>query len=148
MPGLQNPRIIKTGNVALPVAAIIIILYYKTCGSSCSYLRGTLFGVDLAVVGILFMAALFVLNFTPTAGNHLRTMLLCGALGGETILVRFQIINDLYCRFCLAFGFIVLILFALNFKSMNRYPALASFLGGLVLFFFFFQGSVVMPLFS
>jgi hypothetical protein len=79
----------------------------------------------------------------PTSVNHLRTMTLYGALGGEVLLVRFQIVHDIYCPFCLAFGLCVVALFAANFTKMNKYLALGAFLAGIAAFALFFKGSLL-----
>lgn len=70
-------------------------------------------------------------------------MLLSGALGGEVILVRFQIVKGVFCPFCLAFAFCLLVLFSLRVKEMNRYLAVVSFLAGIMVFALFFRGLVV-----
>ena len=80
------------------------MIFYGVCDTSCSSLRGTSLGLDLKVIGILYMAALLAMTLPPTSRwvvsvRHLRTMLLSGALGGEILLVRFQIVNDTYCPF-------------------------------------------------
>jgi hypothetical protein len=100
------------------------------------------------LVGIIFMAALLALTLPPTSRfsasvRHLRTLLLAGALGGEVLLVRFQIIQETYCPFCLAFGFCIAALFAANFTKMNKYLALGAFLAGMAAFALFFEGSVL-----
>lgn len=79
--------------------------------------------------------------------RHLRILLLSGALGGETLLVRFQILHDTYCPFCLAFGACILILFIANFAKAPRYLALGAFLAGIAAFALFFEGSVI-PLYG
>ncbi|MCK9230597.1 MAG: hypothetical protein M0Q23_07155 [Syntrophales bacterium] len=142
----------KLLDIALPIFGIILELYYRNfCGTACSYLRGTIFGADLVLVGILLMGALLVLNLPFPARrrsfvDQSRAMMLSGSLGGEVLLVRFQIVNDVYCSYCLVFGLVVLVLFILNFRAMNRFLAAASFVAGLLLFHFFFEGSVL-PLF-
>jgi len=129
-----------------------LMAFYEVCDTSCSYLQGTFAGIDLKVIGMLFMAVLLVLipfissRFSMWAG-HLRTMMLAGALGGEMLLVRFQIVHETYCPFCLAFGFCVLALFAANAPRMNRWLALIAFLAGIGAFALFFNGSVI-PLYS
>ena len=104
--------------------------------------------MDLKVIGILYMAVLLALTLPPashyaTSVNHWRTMLLSGALGGEILLVRFQVVHDTYCPFCLAFGFCVIALFTANFMKMNKYLALGAFLAGIAAFAMFFEGSVL-----
>jgi len=139
---------LKIINLIFPIIGIGLMIFYDVCDTSCSSLRGTFGGVDLKYLGILFMSALLALSLPPisrhvTPVRHLRTMLLSGALGSEVLLVRFQIVHNTYCTFCLAFGLCVLILFAANIMKMNKYLALGCFLSGLGAFFLFFKGSVL-----
>jgi hypothetical protein len=141
-------KLMKILNLIVPVIGAMLMVFYEVCDTSCSALRGTFLGVDLKYVGILFMAALLALNLPPVARyavpvSHLRTMMLAGALGGEILLVRFQIDHDTYCPFCLFFGLCVLVLFAANIPKMNKYLALGAFLAGLGAFALFFAGSVL-----
>jgi len=124
------------------------MIFYGVCDTSCSSLQGTFFSVDLKVIGILYMAALLALTLPPashyaTSVNHLQTMMLSGALGGEILLVRFQIVHDTYYPFCLAFGFCVVALFIANFMKMNKYLALGAFLAGIAAIALFFNGSIL-----
>ncbi len=140
---------IKKGmNIAIPVIAIGLLIFYEVCDTSCSSLRGTFLGIDLKIIGILFLAAL--LTMVPLAKtrfsapvDHLRTMMLAGAVGGEVILVHFQIANDTYCPFCLAFGLCVLALFGVHFPRMDKYLAAAAFIAGIGAFWLFFKGSLL-----
>lgn len=136
----------------LPLVGIALMIFYQVCDTSCSYLQGTFLGVDLKIIGILFMTVLLVLTLPPLSRfpvpvNHMRTTMLSAAVGGEILLVRFQFIQDTYCPFCLAFGICILILFAVGFARMNRYLAFSSFLAGMAAFALFFQGSVL-PLYG
>jgi hypothetical protein len=139
---------LKIVNLILPIIGVGLMVFYEVCDTSCSSLRGTFGGVDLKYVGILFMLVLLALCLPPVSRyavpvSHLRTMMLSGALGGEMLLVRFQIDHDTYCPFCLAFGLCVLILLAANIPKMNKYLALGAFLAGLGAFALFFKGSVL-----
>ena len=149
---MTRDRVLKIINIVFPIIGIGLMIFYEVCDTSCSALRGTFMGLDLKVTGILFMAALLVMVLPPAARwavavQRLRIMLLSGALGGETLLVRFQIVNETYCPFCLAFGSCILILFVANFTRINRYPALGAFLAGIAAVALFFEGSVV-PLYG
>ena len=44
-------------NVILPVIGLGLVIFYQICDTACSALQGKLLGVDLKVVGILFMVA-------------------------------------------------------------------------------------------
>lgn len=139
-------------NIAAPAIGIGLLIFYEICDTACSSLRGSFLGLDLKIVGVLFMMVLLAmipLHKTRFAGSvgHLKTMMLAGAVGGEVLLVRFQIVHDTFCPFCLAFGLCILILFAVNFPLMNKYLTLGAFCAGLVAFALFFQGSIL-PLYG
>lgn len=145
-------RGLKIINVVFPVLGLGLMIFYEVCDTSCSSLQGTFLGVDLKIIGIIYMAALLALALPPafrypTIVHHLRTVMLGGGLGGEIILVRFQLVQDIFCSFCLAFGLCVVVLFAANFTKMNRYLALVAFLAGIAAFALFFKGSIL-PLYS
>ena len=141
-------RVLKIINIVFPIVGIGLMIFYEVCDTSCSSLRGTFLGLDLKVIGILYMSPLLAMTLPPTSRwaasvGYLRTMMLSGALGGEVILVRFQIVHDTYCPFCLVFGACILVLFVANFTKMNRYLAWGAFLAGIAAFALFFEGSVV-----
>ncbi len=144
----MNEKMIRILNIILPFVGMAVIIFYKICDTVCAYISGSFLGVDLKIIGILFMAVLLVLNIPAVASHktsvgHLRTMMLAGAMGGEVILSRFQVVHETFCPFCLAFGLCLLILFATNFRVMNKYLAGACFLAGIGAFALFFQGSVL-----
>jgi uncharacterized membrane protein len=139
---------IKILNIILPVVGMGVMIYYQICDTICANISGSFLGIDLKIIGILFMAVLLILNIPAVSSyktpvDHLRTMMLAGAMGGEVILVRFQVVNDAFCPFCLVFGLCLLLLFAVNVRSMNRYLAGACFLAGIGAFALFFKGSVL-----
>jgi uncharacterized membrane protein len=145
---MNKDKVIKILNVILPVVGMGAIIYYKICDTACTYISGSFLGIDLKIIGILFMAVLLVLAIPAVASyktpvGHLRTMMLAGAMGGEVLLFRFQVVHETFCPFCLAFGLCLLILFAIHFSVMNKYLAGASFLAGIGAFALFFQGSVL-----
>ena len=141
-------RIRRLINWALPLLGMGLMLFYDLCETACSYLQGSFLGVDLKLVGILFMTALLAMNLLeksrlPVPAERLRNLMLAGALGGEVVLVHFQIVHETYCAFCLAFGLCLLLLFIVNFRRQDRYPALSAFLAGAAAFALFFDGSIV-----
>jgi hypothetical protein len=149
---MKRDKILKIVNAVFPVIGVGLMIAYGVCDTSCSSLRGTFLGVDLKVIGILFMALLFVLSLPPvsryvTFVDRLRTMMLASAIGGEVLLVRFQVVHDIYCPFCLAYGLCLVVLFAANFMRTNKYLALGAFLAGVLAFVLFFEGSFL-PLYN
>jgi uncharacterized membrane protein len=145
---MNGNKAVKILSILLPIAGLGLILYYRICDTLCAYISGSFLGVDLKYIGMFFMAALLILTLPAAASHkkivgHLRTMMLAGALGGEVILVRFQVVHETFCPYCLAFGLCLLLLFAVHFTAMNKYLAGASFLAGIVAFALFFKGSVL-----
>jgi len=145
-------KILETTNLILPLIGMGLMIFYQACDTSCSYLQGTFWGVDLKIVGMLFMAVLLASALPPASRypvpvNLTRTMMLSAAVGAEILLVRFQMVQETYCPFCLAFGICVLALFAANFSRMKKYLALIAFLAGAGAFTLFFKGSVL-PLYG
>ncbi len=149
---MKSRNVVNIINVVLPVIGIGLMIYYNVCNTSCSSLKGTLLGIDLKIIGIIFMASLLIINLVSVFRNvtligHLRTIMLSVGIGGEVILIWFQVMHNTYCPFCLAFGMCILILFAVNFIKMNRSLAFVSFLAGLGVFALFFNGSIL-PLYG
>jgi hypothetical protein len=141
-------RALKIINILFPIIGIGVIFFYDVCSTGCSALQGSFLGMDLKWIGILFMAVLLVLAPLPASLwtipiGHLRTLMISGALGGEVMLVRFQVVHETYCPFCLLFGACLVILYASNYAQMNRYLAFGAFLAGMAAFALFFQGSVL-----
>ena len=143
--------VLRIINIIFPAIGIGLMIYYDACDTSCAYLKGTFAGIDLKYIGILFMALLLALALLPALPritspvNHLRTIMLAGSLGAEVLLVRFQIVKDTHCPFCLAFGACLLIMLVANLTQMNKYLAIAAFLAGIGAFALFFNGSVLPP---
>ena len=145
---MHDNKMIKILNIILPVVGMGLMIFYEVCDTICAYISGSFLGIDLKIIGILFMAVLLILTILAVSSyktpvSHLRTMMLAGAMGGEVILFRFQVIHETFCPFCLAFGLCLLILFAANFRVMNKYLAGAFFLAGIGAFALFFRGSVL-----
>ena len=149
---MSENKLIKILNIVLPVIGMGVIIYYKVCDTVCAYISGSFLGIDLKIIGILFMAVLLILTIPAVSSfkapvGHLRTMMLAGAMGGEVILFRFQVVHETFCPFCLAFGLCLLILFAIHFRVMNKHLAGACFLAGIGAFALFFRGSIL-PLYG
>lgn len=139
----------KTVNLVTPVIAIGLMVYYIICDTSCSSLKGSLLGQDLVTIGILVMTALLSIAILPRSMfiepvAWLQTAILSGGLGGEAVLVHFQIVHKSLCPYCLGFGMCLLALFMANFPEMKKQLALCAFLAGVGLFALFFNGSVLL----
>lgn len=143
-----NHIIIKGLNVLLPLVGIGLMLVYEYCDTSCSYLKGSFLGIDLKWLGVIYMGTLFLSAFvggwsSATLAGHMRTILISVAAGVEFFLIGFQVVQDTYCPFCLAFSVCIFILFGINFRLMNKWIMVASVLAGLLGFTVFFEGKVV-----
>lgn len=140
-----NKRQIAT--ILLAIAGVIVAVVYALCPGTCSALRGTLFSLDLKWVGITFMT---VIGIVAAVGLRPFVFLLtASAVGAEIVLVAFQVRNDVYCVYCLAFGAIAASLFLINCKWSRSWltTALIAVLFGFLLFAAFFKGSVL-PVYS
>jgi len=110
--GVKKYRNILT--IVLAAIGIGIMAYYDYCDTACSYLKGDIFGINLKWVGIAFMAAVIIFAaFRQT--NFVRALLAAG-LGVEVHLYAFQVQNDVYCPFCLAFSIMLITSFIINYE--------------------------------
>ncbi len=127
-------------NILLALAGIALVFVYATCGDSCSYLQGSIFGIDLKVLGVLFMGTLVALSLFGL--REYRLLLLSAGVGAEVFLIGFQVQHDVFCPYCLTFGAVLLLLFAINLDwSKRRLVGVFAALG-LLTFVAFFNGSV------
>lgn len=126
-------------NIGLPVIGIIIALLYSVCEDSCTYLQGSIFGVKLNYLGILFMGVLALSNLLKR--NVIFLILLSFGIGAELYLVGFQIMNSVYCSYCLSFGAVIALLFALNFERSRKTFMTAALFFGFILFLVLFYGT-------
>lgn len=126
-------------SIVLALIAVGIEVYYSICGGACSYLSGSLFGIDLQYIGIAFMALIILLSVIKKA--LLLVIALSTGVGVEVYLVGFQIWYDTYCPYCLIFGGIVMIMFLLNIRKAFLRTAVISAALTLILFSIFFKGS-------
>ena len=105
----------KTATIVLALVGIGTMAFYTLCDTECSYLQGDVLGIDLKLVGILFMAVVAVLAGAER-DDFLRATLAAG-LGGEVFLLWFQLKEDVYCPYCLAFAACVVLTFAVNYET-------------------------------
>ncbi len=127
-------------NIAFAFIAIGLEIYYSMCAGACSYLEGTIFGIDLQYVGIAYMACLVLLSILKR--DTLLLVLISAGVGIEFYLIGFQVWYNTYCAYCLAFAAVVFILFALNVKRDKKILCLVPMILALVLFAIFFRGSL------
>jgi len=134
---IRSNRYIIT--VILSFLAIGIEYFYIVCDTSCSYLRGDLFGIELEYIGIGYMVAIIILSVLKR-DMYLLFLLSCG-FGIELYLVGFQIRHNTYCPYCLAFGGILILQFITNIDGKRKRLIFLSMLIALILFSLFFKGS-------
>jgi len=104
-----------TLTILLAATGIAIMLLYSYCDTACSYLKGDILGIDLKVVGIVYMLLIIGLTVGGELGG--TRMLLASGLGVEAHLFYFQHKEDVYCPFCLAFAITLISAFALNHEK-------------------------------
>jgi thiol-disulfide isomerase/thioredoxin len=100
--------------IILALAGIGLMIYYDYCDTECKYLKGDIWGIDLKWVGSAFMVALIV--FTAFQQTPFVRALLAAGLGVEVFLFSFQVQNDVFCPFCLAFAVMVIAAFIVNYE--------------------------------
>ncbi len=100
--------------IVLALIGIGIMAYYDYCDTACSYLQGDIFGIDLKWVGISYMAIIIV--FAAFKQVAFVRALLAAGLGVEAHLYAFQVQNDVYCPFCLAFSVMLILSFLINYE--------------------------------
>ena len=100
--------------IMLSLIGILLMMYYDYCDTACSYLKGDICGINLKWIGISYMLVIIIfaaLRLSP----FVRAMLAAG-LGVEVHLYAFQIQNNVYCPFCLAFSVMVILSFIINYE--------------------------------
>ena len=102
-------------NILLALAGIGLMAFYSSCDTSCSYLKGDIFGMDLKYIGIAFMLAAIILSVSRQ--TDLLRLILAGGIGGEVFLVAFQFQENVFCPFCLGFGTILVIMCIINYEK-------------------------------
>jgi hypothetical protein len=132
-------------NTILLIIGIGMVFLYNLCGDACSYLRGSIFSIDLKYLGILYMGMLLLLNLMKRSTIFL--LFLSFGLGAEIYLIGFQIKNEVICYYCLTFGAVILILFLLNFDMSKKFLIGAFMIIGFILFSIFLQGTIA-PLYA
>ena len=73
------------GTICLGAAGILTMILYTVCNTSCSYLKGDLFGVDLKYIGIGYMVV--IISFALFKQAAYVRMLLAAGIGVEIYLV-------------------------------------------------------------
>lgn len=150
MRSLTTPGIRKIVNVVLPLAVLGVMAFYNTCTTACSSLTGGIFGVDMKYIALIIPIPLIVLALLNQ--DLLLSMALSFGMGGELMLISFQLGLGTYCPYCLTSGAILIFLFFFNFRWSRKLLMAVFVLIGFLFFQFFFHGSslptyVTAPLF-
>jgi thiol:disulfide interchange protein DsbA len=124
-------------NVGLSFWGLIVIALYYFCGSSCLYLAGTVFGIDLKIWGLIYLCVFAVIAILKQ--EALACVLLSAGLGGEIFLVGYQVIHQTYCPYCLILALIIAVLFVINLDKRKATVTLLSVILGFVFLMTFFQ---------
>lgn len=124
--------------IALALTGIGLMIYYDYCDTACSYLKGDIGGIDLKWVGIAYMV--IIIAFTALKQTQFVRVILAAGLGAEVYLFSFQIRNNVFCPFCLAFAAIVIAAFIVN------YEASAAWLQNQRKMWIYFLGEVNFPM--
>ena len=151
--------------IVLSLIGIGLMAYYDYCDTACSYLKGDIWGIDLKWLGIAYMTA--IIAFAAFRQTPFVRALLAAGLGVEVHLYAFQMQNDVYCPFCLAFSVMLILSFIINYEvpsawrenrrrmwlyflgevdfpmfKINKLPLLLFSLLGYLTILFTFSGSV------
>ena len=151
--------------IVLALIGIGLMAYYDYCDTACSYLKGDIWGIDLKWLGIAYMTA--IIAFAAFKQAPFVRALLAAGLGVEVHLYAFQVQNDVYCPFCLAFSIMLILSFIINYEvpsawrenrrrmwlyflgevdfrmfKINKLPLLIFSLLGYLIVLFTFSGSV------
>jgi thiol-disulfide isomerase/thioredoxin len=100
--------------IILALAGVALMFYYDYCDTACSYLKGDIWGVDLKWCGSAYMIA--IIGFAAFKQTPFVRALLAAGLGVEVHLYAFQVQNDVYCPFCLAFSVMIILAFIINYE--------------------------------
>jgi len=137
----MNLTVKRKATIILSLAAIVNVLLYLFCGSTCRFLQGTLVGFDLKYLGILYQIGIITLALLKK--DLWLLFILSLGLGAEVFLVGYQLIFQVYCPFCLIFGAIIFIIWLINL-SFHKKEILLTMIGiltGFILLYTFFQGT-------
>ncbi len=138
------PQIItrKQLNIALLLIGFGAIIFYMTCLDACAGVAGSLLGIDLTYVGMLYLGAI---SFALLLGwQVLAFWMLAAGAGGEIFLIGYQVRTGDYCMFCLLFASVVIAMAAVNFcRTRIRALLLAVPLGFIMLWLSFAAAPVI-----
>lgn len=127
-------------NLIISLIGIGVVMFYNLCEESCSYLQGSIFGIEMKYFGLFYMGMLIAFNLLRR--DLVLLSLLSFGVGAEIYLIGFQIVSGVYCYYCLGFGAVVVLLFLLNFTMSKKAVIGISIIVGFILFIVLFKGIV------
>jgi len=136
----MNETLLKRLKYGFGLAGLAILVAYKSCPGSCQYLSGTLLNIDLTLAGAALMLGYLVLLLGKKelwAGR-----LIALALGGEVFLIGYQVVNQVFCPYCLGFAATISVLFLLHFRRIRRWLTAILIISGFALFLLGFTGQL------
>jgi len=136
--GIKKYRNVIT--IILALAGIGLMIFYAACDTACSYLQGELWGIDLKWIGSVYMIALIV--FAVFRRPPFVRILLAAGLGVEVFLFSFQMQNNVYCPFCIAFATMVIAAFIVNYEVPSAWHENRGRM------WLYFLGEVHLPMFK
>ena len=129
----------RSATIIFGLAGVAVMTAYNLCSESCTYLRGSMLGLDLKYLGMFYMGS--ILAAGGFGKNAACAILLSLGLGGEVFLLGFQVMNGVYCPYCLAFAAVVLVLFAIHLETVRPSTTILFAVIGLSVFLCLFSGS-------
>jgi hypothetical protein len=130
----------RTVTPVLAAAGVALIVFYIYCATSCAYLKGSILGLDLKYLGLIYLGAVVLLCLARR--EMVLTLLLSFGMGSEVFLIGYQVNSGVYCPYCLGFALIIVLMFAANFDGTKIRLMVISSLAGFAVFMFFFSGSL------
>lgn len=125
----------------LSCISAVNLLYYTWCHTTCTYLKGTFFDIDLLFIGLVFTAVIVLL--TALKYDFILIVLLSSAVGVEGFLVGYQIVQNVFCPYCLIFGAILFLQFFINYDVRKARVLSIVMITSNVIFPLFFHCSTV-----
>ncbi len=131
----------RMANIVLPLIVLGDMVLYNYCSSSCSFLKGSVAGIDMKYVGLIIPLPLIALALLKQELLYLAA--LSFGIGGEIKLISFQIGSNVFCPYCLTAAAIIVLLFLLNFRRSRMILAACCLVAGFLFFQLTFHGSAL-----
>lgn len=128
-------------NQLLAAVAAGILVSYTRCDTTRSYLNGTFPGIDLLHIGLAFTGVTIL--FGALRYDSALIVLLSSAIGAEVFLAGCQVVRNVYCPHCLAFGSILFLQLFINFDRKKTRISVIAMVVSVMLFPFFFACSTI-----